>query len=207
MITIHKPKMVKLGKLNPQAYNPRRISAAKFAALKQSITDNGFVDALTVQLDGMGIIAGHQRRRAMYELEGEKRAAGIPIPCYVLDIDDAKAKLLNIALNNTEGENDPDKLAAVINSIVNKVPLDSVAWRATGLTQSEIANLVQPPVLPDDGGKPFAASVTLSIGFDSVAERDAVKGLLAERATTEGKKAGTIVRELLEGTSGGKRRK
>lgn len=207
MVKVHKPKMVKLGKLNPQAYNPRRISAAKFAALKQSITDNGFVDALVVQLDGMGLIAGHQRRRAMYELEGEKVAAATAVPCYVLDVDDAKAKLLNIALNNTEGENDPDKLAAVINSIVNVVPLDSTAWRGTGLTQAEIATIVAPPVLPDDGGKPFAASVTLSIGFDSVAERDAVKGLLAERATAEGKKAGTVVRELLEGKSAKRRGK
>jgi len=203
MVEIHKPRMIKLGTINPAAYNPRRITAAKFEALKSSIRDNGFVHPLVVQKSGMNLIGGHQRRRALIDIEGEKVALAMSVPCIVLDIDDAKAKLLNIALNNTEGEFDPDLLARVINSVVHEVPLGAQAWKATGLSAREIENLVGAPKVPgegDEGGRPFAASVTLSIAFDSVAERDACKGLIAERSAKSGKKSGTIVRELLEGS-------
>lgn len=201
MITIHKPKMVALGKINPVAYNPRTITAAKFEALKESIAVNGFVHPLVVQIAGMNLIGGHQRRRALIELSASEPAAmKLSVPAIMLDVDDVNAVLLNVALNNTEGENDPEKLASVIRSVVSKVPLGSRPWISTGLSSKEIENLVHkpPPSSGDDGGRPFAASVTLSIAFDSVAERDACKGLIAERSTKSGKKSGTIVRELLE---------
>jgi ParB-like chromosome segregation protein Spo0J len=201
MVTIHKPKMIKLGKVNPQAYNPRRISAAKFESLKASIREHGFVDAIVVQQTGVGLIAGHQRRKALIELVGEADAMKLSVPAYVLDLDDDQSKILNIALNNTEGENDPDKMAAVIRSVIARVPLESIRWKASGLSSTEISNLIKAPKLAggDDGGRPFASSVSLSLAFDSVAERDACKGLLAELSTKAGKKSGTIVRELLEG--------
>lgn len=209
MIAIHKPTMIKLGNVNPVAYNPRRITLSKFEALKRSISDNGFVHPLVIQKEGNRLIGGHQRRRALLELLGEG-ALESKVPCIVLDVDDSKAKLLNIALNNTEGEFDTDLLARVIESVVPEIPLDSEAWLSTGFTSNEIERLLQPVPLPseDEEGdfeiRPFASSVTLSIAFDSVAERDAVKGLLAEISSKTGKKSGSIVRELLDRDRGGK---
>lgn len=202
-IVIHSTvTLVESGKLNPAAYNPRKITSAKLEALKASIRENGFVEPIVVQRSRMAIVGGHQRFRAAREITEEKGGdfKALPLPCIVLDLNDRQAMLLNVALNNTSGEFDDDLLRLLVQRIEREREIGPGEALATGFTRRQIEALLAPPPVPagDGDNVPFASSVTLSLAFDSVSERDAVRGLLAERAAAEGRKTGTIVRDLLE---------
>jgi hypothetical protein len=115
---------------------------------------------------------------------------------------------LNIALNNTSGEFDDEMLRVLVKRVERDQEITASEALSTGFTQRQIEALIAPVKVSEDGDNlPFASSVTLSLAFDSVSERDAVKGLLAELAVGASKKTGTIVRELLEARASSNRKK
>jgi ParB-like chromosome segregation protein Spo0J len=197
--------LIPFAKLNPDPLNPRKISAQKIEALKQSIRSEGFVEPIVVQLHSKKhgdnvIIGGHQRVRAIREMAEANGEKPPPLPCVVLAIDDRRARLLNLALNNAGGEFDDDLLGQFLSALEEEDPLGVEERLMTGFDDREIKRYLEddgPSIPVDDETGSFAQSVTLSIAFDSVKERDTVKALLNERAQQENKKPGTIVRELL----------
>src|SRR2546423_1602268 len=92
-------------KLNPAAYNPRKISARKMALLRRSIVKFGFVDPVQVRRAGDLIIGGHQRVKAA-GLGNIKKVPGLRF-----GILDAQAKLLKLALNAANRTADVPKLS------------------------------------------------------------------------------------------------
>src|SRR3990167_37994 len=94
---------VEISKLKFAEYNPRQISEKDFEALKNSIEEFGFVEPVVVNKD-FTIIGGHMLVRAGASI-GLKQ-----VPCYFVDLDKNKEKVLNIALNKISGEWDFDKL-------------------------------------------------------------------------------------------------
>ena len=61
-------KTASLIDLVPWERNPREISKKAFKALKDSLRDNGLFRPIVVQNDGVSVIGGHQRIRALQEL-------------------------------------------------------------------------------------------------------------------------------------------
>lgn len=195
-------------------YNPRYISPDKRAALRASVIKHGMVENLVVQkhskelgLD-LVLIGGHQRLDAVNTVCVEKGwEKPTSLPCVVLDVDDSTAKQLNIALNSPglQGEYDPYKLGEVISSILPGMTADDVL--ATGFSSDQLQELVRLTLSPEEqaalleGGvgdlTGFANSITLSIEFDTAAERDKTKELLKAIATARGKKAGKVVADAL----------
>ena len=92
--------------------NPRKISQEEMQKLKDNINEFGLVVPLVINKD-YTIIGGHQRCEALKEL-GYKEADAI-----VLDLDEEKAKLLNLALNRISGEWDYEKMVEFIKGIDN----------------------------------------------------------------------------------------
>lgn len=185
-----------LSGLNMAPYNPRIMPPPKMAALKASLMKHGFVSNLVVQRSSpkygeMVLIGGHQRVKAAREL-CEERGFLLPdkLPVAVLDVGDAEAKQLNVALNNIEGEFDPHKLGELFADILPLMTVDDVL--ATGFTASqldEVVQLVLPPEQQADALEAaaaaldvagFAKSITLSVEFDSVEARDQAKAILKE---------------------------
>lgn len=207
-LRIPEPQMMALSEVNLAPYNPRVISDDQMSALKQSLVKHGMVLNLVVQKDGRVLIGGHQRVRAMRELCSE-RGWPVPeqVPVIVLDVGDAEAKQLNVALNRIEGDFDPYKLGELFGSIRANMTLDDVV--ATGFRTEEIDQaiaLTLPPdeqarMLEDDIGSldGFAKSITLSLEFDSVEQRDEAKELLRAMCQDRGKKAGPVALEALKG--------
>lgn len=205
-LVIHRVEMVLASKLNPAPYNPRRIKDREFKALKESIRANGFVEPMVVRKTGLEVIGGHQRLRALKELYEEAGQPLPKVPCVVLDVDERRAKMLNIGLNNISGDFDEQRLATLIDGIMNQSPMSAVEIIATGFRTSDIERYVDAAhgaVDDAEDGAAFARSVTMSIAFDSVEERDATRGLLMERATKRSIKTGTLVRQLLNKDGGG----
>lgn len=219
-LSIPKTVEVALDTINFASYNPRTMPAARMKALKASLIKNGLVLNLVIQKKGMVCIGGHQRMKAIRELCAE-HGWSVPtkVPAVVLDIDDAKARQLNVSLNapGLSGDFEPYRLGEMFVDILPMMTQDDVL--ATGFDQQqldELVELVKPPpgveemLQEEENVRGFARSVTLTVEFDDVAQRDEAKELLKVTAEREKRKAGPVLlealkaRQLSKGTTNGK---
>lgn len=206
MFFVHAPQVLPVSSLNPVGYNPRKISIEKFDALKKNIVEEGFIEPIVVQKKGLRIIGGHQRAKAVKELSIEAGESPPDLPCIVLDVDDVRAKRLNIKLNSLRGEFEARMLGELLLDISDdEVKIAPEEALDLGFTQDEaikFMRLIEPDTTPlskEDGEEiqGFAKSITLSIEFSSLEDRDRVKKQLMERSEVEKKRAGDIVASLL----------
>lgn len=61
-------KWLPIQKINPAAYNPRRISDEALSGLKESIKKFGFVEPLVINTKTGNLVGGHQRLKAAENL-------------------------------------------------------------------------------------------------------------------------------------------
>lgn len=204
-LVVHKPVLLAVQKLNPAAYNPRKISDADFAALKASMMTYGFIDPIAVQKQGLCIIGGHQRVKAVRAICSELGIALPKIPAIVLDISTREAMKLNVALNNVGGEFDARMLGQLLADMSEAKPLTIEEASFMGFEPAEAdkylrlvdAPTILPPSQPDDTIGGFGSSVTLSLKFTSVTMRDAVKKALTDKAATAEQTSGEFIAGLL----------
>ena len=126
------------GDLVPATYNPRTITDAALRRLARLLDVHGFVDPIIARRQDKLIIGGHQRLRA--NAMRERPDPLVPV-VFVAGVSDAKAKALNIALNNTEaqGEYDQPKLADLL------IEIDTDEFdvpEVTGFAATDIASLL-----------------------------------------------------------------
>ena len=84
--------LVPIDEIKPWPNNPR---SGDLAALKESITVNGFYQPIVVQRSTHFVIAGNHRRQALVEM-GEDQ-----VPVLYVDVDDTEAARLALADNRT----------------------------------------------------------------------------------------------------------
>lgn len=89
-------KWLPIQKINPAAYNPRRISDEALSGLKESIKKFGFVEPLVINTKTGNLVGGHQRLKAAENL-GMKT-----VPIVEVKLSLAEEKALNISLNNPQ---------------------------------------------------------------------------------------------------------
>ena len=120
--------------LNPSVYNPRKISGQQLKALKASIRENGILEPLIVnQQTGFTVVSGHQRLRVAKELGFTE------VPVKVIDVDENKEKVLNLALNKIGGAFDTPKLENVLRDVVQ---FAGTEIEQTGFTPQEISKML-----------------------------------------------------------------
>jgi len=110
-------------------YNPREITDHDYQALKNSISEFGFVEPIVVNKTDNRIVGGHMRYRAATDL-GIKT-----VPCIFIELTENKAKILNIALNRISGRWDIGKLEKLVYDISQLPDLDI---KLTGLEDWEL---------------------------------------------------------------------
>lgn len=204
VLNVPVPRQVAFASLNEATYNPRFISDEEMRSLKASITKHGMVEPLVVQKKGMTLIGGHQRLRAMRELAAEGRVV-VPdkIPATILDVSDDQAKQLNI--NRIGGEFDAHKLGLVLADVVGSQTFEPTA---IGFSQDQVDELVrQATAMPEELADQlereaseidiFARSVTLTVAFETVDQRDDAKTKLEALAGCRGEKAGALLLRLV----------
>jgi len=106
-------KKLPIDSLIPASYNPRKRlkpGDSEFEKIKNSITEFGYVDPVIVNKD-LTVIGGHQRISVL------KILGYTEIDCVVIDIDKAKEKALNVALNKISGEWNKELLAELIKDL------------------------------------------------------------------------------------------
>jgi ParB family chromosome partitioning protein len=108
-----------LEQLKEASWNPNQIAEAMLQKLRQSLTRYGLVQNLVVrplEVDCYEVLSGNQRLQVLREL---KRS---PVPCVVVDLDDAHARLLSQALNRIQGKDDLGLRAEMLKEILEQVP-------------------------------------------------------------------------------------
>ena len=102
---------IEIERLNPAKYNPRKDlqpGDEEYEKLKRSIEQFGYVEPVIWNKTTGNVVGGHQRLKVLADM-GEKE-----VECVVVELDAAREKALNVALNKISGEWDKDKLALVI---------------------------------------------------------------------------------------------
>jgi ParB-like chromosome segregation protein Spo0J len=221
-VVIPPVELVPHERLSLAPYNPNEMTMEERDALRASIVKHGLVENLVAQkrsekygLD-LVLIGGHQR---LGELRAIRAEEGIHepllVPCVVLDVADDEAMQLNVALNNIGGHPDPFKLGQIFAEVLPHMTGADVL--ATGFTQDQLSELVRLTLPPDEQARlledgvgelgDFGKSITLSVEFDTVKDRDAAKALLKQMAQERKRKAGRLVLDLLRAAGAGKRGK
>ena len=128
-------RVIKLADIKPAPYNPRVQLTTKdqeYKALDASIEENGLVLPLIVNIRDNCLIGGHQRLSVLLAA-GETETNAV-----VVDMPEAQAKALCIALNKLDGEWDYGQLADIIQQLID----DGENLLATGFTQADIDDLL-----------------------------------------------------------------
>jgi hypothetical protein len=142
-------RTIPIAELKAAEYNPRQISKENFERLRRSIREFGMTVPCTVNMHPGRenvLIAGHMRTRAA-EAEGLKE-----VPCWVVNVDPTKEKMLNIALNNENlaGRWDYQMLA----DMVIKLNEDDSDVTLTGFDETQLIAIQEgtgPRGLPNGG--------------------------------------------------------
>ena len=114
-------------------YNPRLMPEGEMEKLIRSIQQFGFVEPLVVRRQDNTIIGGHQRLAAAAAL-GMTR-----VPVVYVDVTEAQAKALNLALNKIQGEWDLPKLGDLLEELQALPDLDETL---SGFDEREIESLL-----------------------------------------------------------------
>lgn len=128
---------IPVGQLGPNPWNPNHVPADLYAKLRAYIEREGFVEPLVVRPKGelFEILGGFHR----WKIAGELGYASVP--CVVVDLDDRRAKILSVNLNELKGQSVPALLAALIHDLSRETTLDDLAtqlpWDAKQLADFE----------------------------------------------------------------------
>ena len=121
---VGKLTVVEIGveKLTPNPWNPNRMSDEMRAKLKSYVGREGLVEPLVVRPKGKQyeILGGFHRWQIAKELDYRT------VPCVVVDLDDRRAKVLSINLNELKGASLPNLLANLIHDLSAELTLDDL---------------------------------------------------------------------------------
>ena len=108
-----------LEQLKPAPWNSNQMDSQTLAKLKKSIQNYGLVNNLVVRKlkdQTYEVLSGNQRLKLLTELGYSE------IPCIVVELDDAHARLLAQALNHVHGEDDLGLRAQQMQEILQTIP-------------------------------------------------------------------------------------
>lgn len=152
-----KIQKVKISDINPAPYNPRldlKPSDIEYQKLKKSIDEFDLVEPLILNERNNVLIGGHQRLKILRE-RGDKA-----VDVSLVDLDEAKEKALNVALNRVQGDWDYKKLNIIFDELKD---IDDFDIELTGFDDYEIDKVVHDIEVHDSRYKPGEGSITSNV--------------------------------------------
>ncbi len=130
--------------LTPNPWNPNRMSDEMRAKLKVYIEREGFVEPIVVRPKNGAyeILGGFHRWGIARELEYET------VPCVVVDLDDRRAKVLSVNLNEMKGESLPNLLADLVHDLSKELTLEDLESQMP-YSMSELKDSLELLKIPD----------------------------------------------------------
>ena len=135
---------IPIDQVHPAKYNPRRNlqpTDSEYRKLARSLDEFGCVEPLVWNKQTGNLVGGHQRFKVLLE------RGATEVEVSVVDLPLAQEKQLNIALNKVGGDWDEDKLATLLNELIQTPELDV---EVTGFDLGDAIDLVDSLVAPDD---------------------------------------------------------
>jgi len=151
---------IPLERLAEAGWNANRVPSRLLAKLKRSVAEFGVVENLVARPhpDDPGcyeVLSGNHRLRIYREL------GFVEAPVVVVELDDARARLLAQTLNRTRGSDDPQAYAQLLEQVLQEFEPATVAsflpeteatlervLREYGQSQAERSSLLLPPAEP-----------------------------------------------------------
>ncbi len=175
--------------IDANSWNPNRLSPGMRHKLKIYIKREGLVEPLVVRPKSDGrfeILGGYHRWLIAQEL------GYTTVPCSVVELDDRRAKILSINLNEMKGESVPALLSRVVHDLGLELSLDDLETQLP-YTLAELRDfdkLLQIPdglesllddeIAQDDKSRPIVLTFTVS---DATAVETAIARVLATDRT------------------------
>ena len=140
-------KKIPIEQINPAPYNPRKDlkpGDPEYEKLKKSITEFDLVEPLVWNKRTGNLVGGHQRLKILLE-RGDKE-----VDVSVVDLDDAREKALNVALNKISGEWD----LPLLKDLLSDLDTGELDLELTGFDLDEIERLMTQVHEPDPQTEP-----------------------------------------------------
>lgn len=137
-----KIRKIPIAQINPAPYNPRldlQPGDPDYEKLKRSLEEFDCVEPLVWNEQTGNLVGGHQRLKVLQE-RGDKTASAS-----VVDLDEAKEKALNLALNKISGDWDLPKLK----DLLEELDTGDFDMDITGFDAGEIEDLMTQFHIPD----------------------------------------------------------
>ena len=111
-----------LDKLREASWNPNVVDESTLGRLRESIARYGLIQNLVVRRLGSSyeVLSGNQRLQVLIEMAVDT------VPCVVVEVDDANARLLAQAFNRIHGEDDLGLKAELLRQVIEEIPQEAV---------------------------------------------------------------------------------
>ena len=120
------PQLLRVDLIEPNPWNPNRVDARTMAKLRAQLRREGFVKPLIVRPhpdtpDRWQLIDGEHRWRIARD---DLQLAAVP--CVVVSVDDRRARLMTVNLNELGGEAAPQALAELLHDLSKATKLEDL---------------------------------------------------------------------------------
>lgn len=132
-------------KLRPNPWNPNRMPEEMYHKLREYLRREGLVEPIVVRpkAEGYEILGGYHRWRICKDDLGYDA-----VPCAVVNLDDRRAKILSVNLNELKGQSVPDLLARLIHDLSRELTLDDLSTQLP-YSAAELDDVLEVLKIPD----------------------------------------------------------
>lgn len=140
-----KVEQIPIEKLRPNPWNPNRMPLDLYHKLREYLKREGLVEPIVVRPreDGYEILGGYHRWKICREDLGYET-----VPCVVVDLDDRRAKILSVNLNELRGASVPDLLAQLVHDLSREVTLEDLSTQLP-YSNAELSDVLEILKVPD----------------------------------------------------------
>ena len=135
---------IAVGRLQPNPWNPNRMSQEMYHKLKEYIKREGLVEPIVVRPhgDGYQILGGYHRWKIAQELGYET------VPCAVVELDDRRAKILSVNLNEMKGQSVSVLLSELVHDLSQELTLEDLESQLP-YSEAELKDALELMKIPD----------------------------------------------------------
>lgn len=135
---------IEVGRLKANPWNPNRMSDEMYHKLRAYIKREGLVEPIVVRPkdEGYEILGGFHRWRIAQDLGYET------VPCAVVDLDDRRAKILTVNLNEMKGQSVSSLFSELIHDLSQELTLEDLETQLP-YTEAELKDAIELMKIPD----------------------------------------------------------